>query len=707
MPSLLFSRSPTAPFPTDHHLTPSPAEQIASASANTDKLEKGQKWYTGLTMPGTLDLTKFKYTDAKLGLVFEDEDMMEATLLLLRFNCPYSDCPYIAKSWKDLSHHTLSDHALAICMICARQLSRFAHEQALYPPHLLGIHNPEKLARTQKPPRPRGQREIEMVAGWDPPHPMCEFCHEAFFGPDELFKHMRTKHEECEVCKSLGDRDVYFEDYAQLEVHHRQDHFYCKVPSCIERKFVVFGSEMDLRAHMISEHGQQMSNRDRANVRTLPIDFVSPLGMPDGPSRGRNQQSARGFSFARNGPAHQQVPLEVPMSPAQAEQQRRQVETDRVEMSRRRRGFDTSLTVPESQTRPSASHTPRLEEVPASGYNTPREDVDDAEAERHAALLSRVSMLVEDSPTRLSSFRSAIRQFRSSESSAKDMVDSIFNILDRDVDATLGVMKEVAGLLQNDTDGDKHRAVLEAINGFRARQRELFPSLSNPPTGLGTNYAGITSGKILQAKRTTHMSNSSSSRNVWDRVEAAASSSATPLSRPPPTNARTVPGTTAFNTASFPSLNTIVSSSKGPSISTHSTPWASGGAGSSSKTPSALVGTVRPSPSKPSIQPKPAPKLQQSAFPSLPSREKEDRKALFSKPTPKQESLRRIVGSSPAPVTNGWGIATTSVANGLADMSVEDRAAAEEAMGGEGGTGGGKKKNKGKQLLFSVSTRPS
>ena len=35
-----------------------------------------------------------------------------------------------------------------------------------------------------------------------------QFCPQAFFGPDELFSHMRTKHEECFVCKQLGERDV-------------------------------------------------------------------------------------------------------------------------------------------------------------------------------------------------------------------------------------------------------------------------------------------------------------------------------------------------------------------------------------------------------------------------------------------------------------------------------------------------------------------
>ena len=58
--------------------------------------------------------------------------------------------------------------------LCRRQLSRFAHEQVLYPPHLLALHDPSRLSRGQRPPRPRGKKEEEMVAGWGAPHPMCE-----------------------------------------------------------------------------------------------------------------------------------------------------------------------------------------------------------------------------------------------------------------------------------------------------------------------------------------------------------------------------------------------------------------------------------------------------------------------------------------------------------------------------------------------------
>lgn len=75
-PSLYFSRSPSVTFPTEHHLPPSPANRIAAAQAGADKLEKGKVWYEGLTLPGTLDVERFEFSDKKLGVVFEDEELV-------------------------------------------------------------------------------------------------------------------------------------------------------------------------------------------------------------------------------------------------------------------------------------------------------------------------------------------------------------------------------------------------------------------------------------------------------------------------------------------------------------------------------------------------------------------------------------------------------------------------------------------------------
>lgn len=37
-------------------------------------------------------------------------------------------------------------------------------------------------------------------------HPLCEFCHECFFSDDELYVHMRERHEKCFVCDREGKK---------------------------------------------------------------------------------------------------------------------------------------------------------------------------------------------------------------------------------------------------------------------------------------------------------------------------------------------------------------------------------------------------------------------------------------------------------------------------------------------------------------------
>ena len=50
------------------------------------------------------------YQDNRLSISFETEEMMQESLILLRFNCPDSDCDFIAKGWADLKLHVRATH---------------------------------------------------------------------------------------------------------------------------------------------------------------------------------------------------------------------------------------------------------------------------------------------------------------------------------------------------------------------------------------------------------------------------------------------------------------------------------------------------------------------------------------------------------------------------------------------------------------------
>ncbi|KAF7966741.1 hypothetical protein HWV62_37215, partial [Athelia sp. TMB] len=148
------------------------------------------------------------YKDSKLGIFFETQAMMEETLILLRFNCPDSSCDYIGAGWGDLKLHVRGVHGKMLCDVCIRFKKVFSHEHALYAPNVLPLHLPSMPHRSQKS-MPKEQIEGGV-------HPLCQFCRECFFSDDELYSHMRERHEECFVCKRNEVRDQYFKDYEHL-----------------------------------------------------------------------------------------------------------------------------------------------------------------------------------------------------------------------------------------------------------------------------------------------------------------------------------------------------------------------------------------------------------------------------------------------------------------------------------------------------------
>lgn len=287
--------------------------------------------------------------------------------------------------------------------------------------------------------------------------------------------------------------------------------------------------------------------------------------------------------------------------------------------------------------------------------------------------------MVEHSDGKVSSFRHAIRMYRNNESGAKDMVDTVYNILERDTEATLRIMREVATLM--DDEKEKEQAVFTAVNAFKVDRQNEFPSLG--PTSIGTEFAGVTSGKVLSAKRATQ----TSSNQIWDRVERAATSA--PAKRPANSGigmgGRAVPGATS----SFPAL------SAGPSKEAPAPQPTKGWANRAGTTVAMPLVTLPPQPRSvnyangPNAKIKP---LSTSAFPGLPPTSgkgmtSEERKALFGQSS-RQDSIKRLTSDSTAPPPANW--TAPSGSSGTTPAADE-------------GKGAGGKKKKQKEVLFSVN----
>lgn len=89
-----------------------------------------------------------------------------------------------------------------------------------------------------------------------------------------------------------------------------QAHHPCMQSQCLARKFVVFGSVIDLKAHTVEEHGAEMSARDRKDAKRVQADFEfeeislgGRRGRRDRPDREREREPPPGAGSARPGAA--------------------------------------------------------------------------------------------------------------------------------------------------------------------------------------------------------------------------------------------------------------------------------------------------------------------------------------------------------------------------------------------------------------------
>ncbi|TFK22971.1 hypothetical protein FA15DRAFT_670975 [Coprinopsis marcescibilis] len=618
------------------------------------------------------------YKDSKLSILFETKEMMEETLILLRFNCPDPDCDYIGNGWGDLKLHIRASHGKLLCDLCLRSKKVFAHEHALYPPALLPLHLPSMHQRGKKDTPP------EQIEGGI--HPLCEFCRECFFSNDELYPHMRERHEECFICKRNEIQHQYFRDYESLEKHFGSAHYPCHNTECQARKFVVFNTHLDLQGHMVEEHGGDMTSRDRKIAQRVQAGFTfedatRPSGRrPEQQSRPQPQQQQQ-----------QQQPAPGPSRPP-------------ANINARRAAFGGSLTTGDQNPNRNSPGGSRPASPPLGDRN-----IDPVVAERHAAFISRLENVAPNPVAAVPAVKAASRGYVSNESSAKDFILTIWNVLDRDLDNTASVVNIFVDLLEEE---EKKQDLLASWKGFALEQRRQFPELV--PTSVGSGYAGITSGHVLNAKKYVRTSHQPTNQ-IWDRVARAAGSS-TPGPVPGTSSHSLRPGSSGSSRpTAFPPLSSTssaVKSAGGPAPApgfrqaARTTPWSASASGSrpatsttSNKITVASV-NVRQGPSKP------PPPLSKSAFPELPSGGNSKARPVVRG----NVSLKNILGSTGVPSVSAWagdenGGSPTEEVQGEGTGADEGDASANG--GGGGGGGKSKKKGKQKQTLFTLGSFPN
>jgi hypothetical protein len=115
------------------------------------------------------------------------------------------------------------------------------------------------------------------------------------------------------------------------EKHFHTSHYPCAHSECLAQKFVVFNSTLDLKAHMVEEHGAAMTSRDKKDARRVQADFeYEEINLP-----GRFPRLRRGG----DGDPERELPHR-PSTPPLANSS-----GPRPNGGRRREGFGAALTV--------------------------------------------------------------------------------------------------------------------------------------------------------------------------------------------------------------------------------------------------------------------------------------------------------------------------------------------------------------------------
>lgn len=599
-----------------------------------------------------------------------------------------------------------------MCDLCTRNKKVFTHEHELFSDRDLERHM-------------RHGDDAADQTGFKG-HPLCEFCGERFYDDDKLYEHCRMKHERCFLCDRRDSRNPhYYRDYDALEQHFKRDHYLCYNPECLERKFVVFESEMDLQVHQLSEHAAKAAGRDARLVDISAFDIrqsyqpehrgggAAARGQRDGEGRGRGRGRGGGRGGGRGrDPSGEAVP------PTSAQPLRRDELAFQRQMaihsaqSVSNRTFGGQLTPAPAQpstarqgnqssaSRATSSASPAGQSALVDPMESLAVTVTDASSLppeerarllRHNSVIERAANLVANDGGKLAQFREHISSYRRGGFTASQLIDVFFGIFADVSSNALGTLvREVADLFEDKAKAD---ALRKAWQDWRAINEDYpsLPGLSGMHGATSSSSGWATASAANPAVPTAAPSQKHSNRVLKLK-------NSTRLGGPAPSSPRGPPGWAAACSSSTSSP----SSSAFPSLPALSRPAAS------SARPSWLGGPA----SQPAPAPAPAPASSSSssrtatgssgerlrggadAFPALPAAPK-PLTTLFGYGSGR--GVRRDYGHATSAFQ--WGNNAAPAADGAgaaASAAPEQAGAGVEAGRGAKGKKGGKK---GKKVL--------
>ncbi|PWY86920.1 hypothetical protein BO70DRAFT_369951 [Aspergillus heteromorphus CBS 117.55] len=459
----------------------------------------------------------FSQKDDNLGIKYENNDIFEDTVLLLRYNCPDRGCDVACLGWPDLHRHVKSKHGRVMCDLCTRNKKVFTHEHELFT-------NAELRKHEKSGDDVPGAIDQSGFKG----HPECGFCRQRFYGDDELYAHCRDRHERCHICdrRSGGRQQQYYVDYNALEGHFQKDHFLCLDKECLEKKFVVFESQMDLKAHQLECHPNGLSKDARRDARLVDLssfDYRTPY---------QPQNQRRGAGRGRD-PNSEPLPVSTaqPLTRAEIAYQRQMAIQSAQSVSTR--SFGGQLTRDDTQPvrAPARSAVAEMENLGLaadSGSASPQEQ---ARRLRHAAVVERASNLLSNDQNKIKEFRTRVSSYRTSSITATELIDAFFSLFDTSSSELGKLVKELAEIYEEDS---KRNALLKSWNDWRAINED-YPALPGPGGILPGMSPETVNGSGMGGKRVLRLKSSTaqSSRSAVGRSGALPSSASSANPFPP------------------------------------------------------------------------------------------------------------------------------------------------------------------------------
>ncbi|XP_050302128.1 E3 ubiquitin-protein ligase ZNF598 isoform X2 [Anthonomus grandis grandis] len=216
--------------------------------------------------------------EAKFGILFCTTEIQKAYQKLLEHKCHICERNgqnWSFKSFVQLRDHMRREHEMFYCDICSEHLKIFSFERKCYTRAELGYH------------RRKGDKNNTSHRG----HPLCEFCDMRFMDSDDLFRHLRRNHLFCHFCDADG-KNQYYNCMDELIRHFKAEHFLCEEGECKSVPLAaVFRTDIDLKAHITTEHSRFMSKSANRQARTLELEFhMTPRPRSDNVRTKRNNE---------------------------------------------------------------------------------------------------------------------------------------------------------------------------------------------------------------------------------------------------------------------------------------------------------------------------------------------------------------------------------------------------------------------------------